>query len=359
MNDFISNYRSERHERRPHTRVGKSATANLAESDETTTSIGSALREHWPEYLIEGWALGSFMISVGLFVTIFESPRSFVLAVVPDADLRVALLGIAIGTTAILLIHSAWGKRSGAHMNPAITLAFLRLGKIRTWDAVFFIAAQTLGGTLGVIVAAICLGSVFTDPPVNYAVTVPGWAGAAVAFAAETVISFALMTTILAFTASPTLIRFTGLSVGCLVTVFIILESPLSGASMNPARTLASAAPGMMWQYLWIYLLAPTIGMLAAAEFHAVMCGRDAPGCTKLLQSTAVRCIHCGYRPNSSADTVSGCVGADTDLLPCLSPVARCSAQTSIDSRPVPVALARIPFVYEHHRGRDEPGRES
>jgi hypothetical protein len=56
MNDFISNYRSERHERRPHTRVGKSATANLAESDETTTSIGSALREHWPEYLIEGWA---------------------------------------------------------------------------------------------------------------------------------------------------------------------------------------------------------------------------------------------------------------------------------------------------------------
>ena len=197
MNDFISNYRSERHERRPHTRVGKSATATLAESDETTTSIGSALREHWPEYLIEGWALGSFMISVGLFVTIFELPRSLVLAVVPDADLRVALLGIAIGTTAILLIYSAWGKRSGAHMNPAITLAFLRLGKIRTWDAVFFIAAQTLGGTLGVIVAAICLGSVFTDPPVNYAVTVPGWAGAAVAFAAETVISFALMTTIL------------------------------------------------------------------------------------------------------------------------------------------------------------------
>ena len=107
MNDFISNYRSERHERMPYTRVGKSATANLAESDETTMSIGSALREHWPEYLIEGWALGSFMISVGLIITIFESPRSLVLAVVPDADLRVALLGIAIGTTAILLIHSA------------------------------------------------------------------------------------------------------------------------------------------------------------------------------------------------------------------------------------------------------------
>lgn len=319
MTDSISNHRGQvHHERRLDTRARESVAPNVVETDETIMSMKSALREHWPEYLIEGWALGTFMISVGLFVTLFESPRSLVLAVVPNAHLRIALLGTAIGTTAILLIHSPWGKRSGAHMNPAITLAFLRLSKIRSWDAAFFIAAQTLGGTLGVVVVAICLGSVFTDPPVSYAVTVPGSAGTAVAFAAEAVISFSLMTTILAFTASPGLIRFTGLSVGCLVTLFIIVESPLSGTSMNPARTLASAAPVMMWQYLWIYLLAPTIGMLAAAEFQLFMRGRGAPGCTKLLQSRAVRCIHCGYCPSSSAGAASGF--AYPELLPCLSP---------------------------------------
>jgi len=308
------------HERRLDTPARESVVPNLMGSAETAMSLRSALREHWPEYLIEGWALGSFMISVGLFVTLFESPRSLVLAVVPNAHLRVALLGIAIGTTAIFLIHSPWGKRSGTHMNPAITVAFLRLRKIHAWDAAFFIAAQTLGGTLGVVVVAICLGHVFTDPPVSYAVTVPGSAGMAAAFAAETVISFSLMTTILAFTASPKLIRFTGLSVGCLVALFIIVESPLSGTSMNPARTLASAAPVMMWQYLWIYLAAPTIGMLAAAEFQLFMRGRGAPGCTKLLQSRTVRCIHCGYCPGSSAGAATSPAGVYPELLPCLSP---------------------------------------
>jgi aquaporin Z len=317
MSDSISTHRQAHHERCPDAPAHASVAPNPMEPAETSMSIRSALGAHWPEYLIEGWALGSFMISVGLFVTLFESPKSLVFAVVPNGHLRIALLGIAIGTTAILLIHSPWGKRSGAHMNPAITLAFLRLSKIHVWDALFFIVAQTLGGALGVVIVAMCLGSPFADPPVSYAVTVPGSAGAAAAFGAETVISFLLMTAVLALTASPALIRFTGLSVGCLVTLFIIVESPVSGTSMNPARTLASAAPGMMWQYLWIYLLAPTVGMLAAAEFRLLMRGRGPPGCTKLLQSRGVRCIHCGYCPTPK--TVGRILlPATPDALPCM-----------------------------------------
>jgi aquaporin Z len=262
-------------------------------------SMRSAIREHWPEYLIEAWALGCFMISAGLFVTVLESPRSSLYALLPSPTLRAVLLGLALGVTAIALIHSPWGKRSGAHMNPAITLAFLRLGKIHRWDALFFVVAQALGGIFGVVLVAFVAGSLFTDPPISYAVTVPGPKGAAVAFIAEAVISFGLMATVLIFTASSRLTRFTGLAVGALVTLFIIVELPLSGTSMNPARTLASAAPGMIWQHFWIYLLGPTLGMLAAAQLHFHIRGAGAPGCAKLLHPHGVRCIHCGQRPES------------------------------------------------------------
>jgi aquaporin Z len=253
----------------------------------------SALRAHWPEYLIEGWALGCFMISAGVVATALGAPQSPVYALVPSVVGRTVLAGLAMGATAILLIHSPWGKRSGAHMNPAVTLTFLRLGKVHPWDALFFVIAQTLGGTLGVIAVAAVLGSAFIDPPVSYAVTVPGPRGIVIAFGAEAAISFGLMATVLGFSAAPRLSRFTGIAAGCLVALYISVESPLSGMSMNPARTFASAAPEMMWEHLWIYLLAPPLGMLAAAQLHLAVRG-SAAGCAKLLHPNNVPCIHCG-----------------------------------------------------------------
>ncbi len=122
-----------------------------------------ALGSHWPEYLIEGWALGTFMISAGIVATLLGSAASPLSTVIADPLLRNGTAGIAMGLTAIALIHSPWGKRSGAHMNPAVTLTFLRLGKTRGWDAVFFILAQTLGGTVGVLIVAALFGSAFTD----------------------------------------------------------------------------------------------------------------------------------------------------------------------------------------------------
>jgi aquaporin Z len=236
------------------------------------------------------------MISIGVFVTIFISPMSLIYAWVPSLTLRAVMLGVALGATAIVLIHSPWGKRSGAHMNPAVTLAFLRVRKIHPWDALFYVIAQVAGGILGVILVAFVLGSLFTDPPVDYAATVPGRWGAAVAFVAEATISFVLMATVLAFTASTRFARYTGLAIGVLVAFFIAVEFPLSGASMNPARTLASAAPGHIWQNLWVYLLAPTLGMLAAAQLLLFVRGSSAVGCAKLLHPKGVTCIHCGQR---------------------------------------------------------------
>lgn len=271
----------------------------------------SALREHWPEYLIEAWALGCFMISIGVFVTILVSPLSPVYSRVPSLTVRAVLLGLALGATAIVLIHSPWGKRSGAHMNPAVTLAFLRVRKIHPWDAFFYVIAQVAGGILGVLLVALVAGSLFTNPPVSYAATVPGPWGAAVAFAAEAAISFVLMTTVLTFTGSRRFASYTGLAIGCLVAFFIAVEFPLSGASMNPARTLASAAPGHIWQSLWVYLFAPTLGMLAAAQFLLVLRGSSAAGCAKLLHPKGIRCIHCGQRAASKSAGSRSALRAD------------------------------------------------
>ena len=273
-------------------------------------SVKSALGQHWPEYLIEAWALGCFMISAGVFATLLGSPRSPLYEHIPSAVARTALVGVAMGITAVALIHSPWGKRSGAHMNPAVTLTFLRLGKVAPLDALWFVVAQTLGGTLGVLLVALALGSSFTDPPVSYAATMPGPSGTAVAFGAETIISFGLMSVVLMLSSRPRTARFTGLAAGCLVALYITLESPLSGMSMNPARSFASAVPSLNWQHFWIYLLAPTLGMLLAAQLHLAIRGARAPGCAKLLHPQEVRCIHCGHDPGSLA----GAVASPTDL---------------------------------------------
>jgi aquaporin Z len=260
-------------------------------------ALTSALRTHWPEYLIEAWALGTFMVSAGVVATLLGAPASPVFRALPDPLLRNAAGGMAMGVTAVALIHSPWGQRSGAHMNPAVTLTFLRLGKIRPWDALFFVLAQLLGGVAGVLLVAAFAGHAFSDPPVSYAATLPGPAGPGVAFVAEFAMAAVLMLTVLSLSACARLAPFTGVIVGCLVATYITFESPLSGMSMNPARSLASAAPGMMWHHLWIYLTAPLLGMLSAAQLFLMVAGARRVLCAKLLHPLGIPCIHCGYRP--------------------------------------------------------------
>src|SRR5262245_32010370 len=100
-----------------------------------------SLKKHWPEYLIEAWALGTFMVSAALCTMLMEHPASPIRASIGNADLRRVLIGLCMGVTAIALIYSPWGKRSGAHMNPAVTLTFLRLGKVARADAFYYVIA--------------------------------------------------------------------------------------------------------------------------------------------------------------------------------------------------------------------------
>jgi aquaporin Z len=202
-----------------------------------------------------------------------------------------------MGLTAITIIYSPWGNRSGAHLNPAVTLTFWRLGKIDGWDALFYGVAQFAGGVAGVLVSGAMLGMpVISHAAVNYAITMPGERGWAAALAAEAAISFGLMLAVLVVSNRPAINRFTGLVAGALVASYITIEAPLSGMSMNPARTLGSALPARAWEHLWIYFVAPPLGMLMAAEAY-LRTQRSTPVlCCKLHHDNPERCIfHCAY----------------------------------------------------------------
>jgi aquaporin Z len=258
-----------------------------------------ALRDHWPEYAIEGWALGTFMVSAAVFSTLFDYPGSPVHRAIADPDLRRLLVGVAMGLTAIGLIYSPWGRRSGAHMNPAVTLTFLRLGKVRGWDAAFYVASQFIGGALGVLLSLAVIGRAFALPPVNYAATLPGPAGVGGAFAAELAISTLMMLVVLTVSNTPRIEKLAGICAGILVAAFITFEAPLSGMSINPARTFASALPGGLWSHFWLYVLAPLAGMQLGAVLHELRTGPRGTACAKLNHATDQRCIHCGFEPRA------------------------------------------------------------
>ena len=250
------------------------------------------LTVHWPEVLMEALGLGIFMLSAGVFGTIFEYPHSVVYLGIPSALVRRALMGLAMGLTAIALVYSPWGKRSGAHINPAFTLTLLRLGRIGRGDAAAYVAAQFVGGLAGALIVAALLGDAFLAPPVAAIATLPGPGGVGVAFISELAIAFALVLMVLSLGRSARWGRYTGLFVGCLIFLYITWEAPLSGMSMNPARTLASAIPGRSWQGVWVYFTAPLAGMLLASELHVRLARSKRDGCAKMVHSFP--CIFCG-----------------------------------------------------------------
>jgi len=274
-----------------------------------------AWREHWPEYLIEGWALGTFMLSAGIVVVILESRQLPFREMIPSPLVRRMLVGIAMGLTALTLIYSRWGRRSGAHMNPAVTLAYLRLRLVHPIDGLFYMLSQAIGGTLGVLAGFLLTAGILAAPEPRWVVTVPGTSGPFIAMGLEFLMAMSLMLVVLQFSGAPRLRRFTGCAAALLIAIFITVEAPYSGMSINPARTLASALPSQIWTGFWIYLLAPPLGMIAAAEVHRWLSGGQLRHCAKLCHDDRTRCIHCGYIPAKDAaathvsqtESTSGC----------------------------------------------------
>jgi aquaporin Z len=244
------------------------------------------------------------MMSAAVCAAVLYHPSSPVAAGISNEWVRRGLMGLAMGLTAVSIIYSPWGQRSGAHMNPAVTVTFFRLGKVALGDVVGYIAAQFIGGIAGIAVIGVVLRGFVSHPSVNYVVTTPGAFGSAAAFLGEIAISSGLMLTVLSVSSHPRTARFTGLCAGLLVWTYITIEAPLSGMSMNPARTFGSALIARDFPGLWIYFTAPPLGMLLAAELFIQRCGLRRVVCAKLHHPRSGPCIF-GCERNVDGSTAS------------------------------------------------------
>ncbi len=167
-------------------------------------------------------------------------------------------ISFAFGATVCLLVY-AFGHVSGAHFNPAVTLAFAAIGRFPWTRVANYIAAQTIGA----IAAALVLAVIFSE--VTDATTVPSLA-LPQAILVEVAITFTLMLTIVAFATDKRVAPgFAGLAIGAAIFVGALVADPLTGGSMNPARSLGPALASSVWDSIWLYLIAPPIGALLGA----------------------------------------------------------------------------------------------
>lgn len=260
-----------------------------------TAAASPSRGDRWRIYTIEMGSLGIFLVSAVAFTALLEHPASPVRQALPDAAVRRSLIGIAMGLTFAAIAYSPWGQHSGAHLNPSVTLSFLRLGRIAPRDAAFYMAAQFAGGAGAVLLMAALAHQIAADPSVNYVATLPGATGHAAAFAGEALISFGMMSVVLLVSNTPRLARYTAAIAACLVALYITVEAPISGMSMNPARSLAPALAAGSISSLWIYFTAPPLGMLLAAEVYARRYGSNAVRCAKLHHPATGPChFRCG-----------------------------------------------------------------
>jgi len=174
---------------------------------------------------MEAGEIALYMFLICTFATLLMHPASPLRHLIHDGLFRRALMGFLVGSTVIAIIMTPWGKRSGGHFNPAITLTFYRLGKLAFWDAFFYIVAQFAGAAGGVGIAASVLRDAPKSSTVRYAVTVPGLFGDAGAFTGEMTISFVLMTGILFASNREPTARYTPYLVGVLYAMFITVEA--------------------------------------------------------------------------------------------------------------------------------------
>lgn len=227
----------------------------------------AALRRHWPYYLAEAAGIASFVVCAGSLTILLEHPASPVRQALQTNDLaRHMLLGAGMVLVIVCIVYSPWGKRSGAHINPAVTLAFWHLGKVRTPDAVWYVLGQVAGAIGAGQLMKVVFGELYAHPTVNYTVTQPVGLprGEALAFGAEFIISFILMGVLLFALHSKRLKNLAGWLIGALLAVYIVVETPYSGMSLNPARTLGTALAAGSYRGLWVYWVAPPLAMWLA-----------------------------------------------------------------------------------------------
>jgi aquaporin Z len=254
-------------------------------------------------YLAE-FAGTAILLFVGVSAVAFLWAPGSPIPVIPNGALRRLLTGCCFAAGLAAVVYSPLGQISGGHLNPAVTLAFWRLGKVSPRDAVIYAVMQFLGAFAGAYAAGVAWGGLTSA--VRYGATVPGdgytWP---VALAAETAVTFLLVLLIVVCVNRPAVAPRTGLLAATLVAVLVMIEAPMTGASLNPARTLAPAVLGRTYTALWVYFVGPMTGALLAVAAFTGQGGKEAV-CAKVYHTEKYPCPFesCNYRMVKAGETV-------------------------------------------------------
>ena len=255
---------------------------------------------HWPEYGAE-LAGTAWNVFVGLSAVVFNfAPGLPGARLIPDASLRLWVTGLIFAGSGSLFTISPWGRLSGAHINPSVTLAFWAHGKLRWHDGVGYLVAQFLGGSAGALGLRLVWSGYAAD--VRNGLTLPGpgytvWA----AFVAEFVMTFAYLLAVFFFVSRAWLARWTPLMNWIVVAGLVWLGAGVSGTSLNPARSFGPALVSADWCDQWIYFLGPPLGGVSAA-LAAPWLSRGRVALTaKLFHSNLYRSIfkNCALHPHA------------------------------------------------------------
>jgi MIP family channel proteins len=210
--------------------------------------------------------------AIGTFALVFAGCGAIVTEAEHPGSLGTVGIALVFGLVVMAMVY-ATGHLSGAHLNPAVTLAFVASRHFPRSDALAYIAAQVLGA----LCAAALLAAIWPSQPADLGATAPS-VGAGSAIAYEIVLTAFLMFVIVAVATDTRAVGAgAAIAIGGTVGLDALFGGPVTGASMNPARSLGPALVSGRLSYLWIYLLGPLVGaVLGALAYQLVRGGHPA-----------------------------------------------------------------------------------
>ena len=257
----------------------------------------------WPVFLSEliGTAL---LVLVGLSLVIFMFGSGTPMArLIPSEDLRRLITGFFFGTTGALIALSPVGMRSGAHINPAVTLAFRLMGKLDLKTTLGYIAAQLIGAVLGAL-PLLLWGNM--GESVAFGATLPGpGTTRTTVFLGEAITTFAMVALLCVFLGFRAIRPYTPAIFPPLYAIMVWAESPISGTSTNPARSLGPAVISGVWQDWWVYWIGPMAGMLFAVLACSFLAKRIEVAKLYYFESDKDRLFRRGLRQHGWSETSS------------------------------------------------------
>ena len=209
--------------------------------------------------------------AIGTFALVFAGCGAIMVDQISGGTIGHVGVSLTFGLVIMVMIN-ATGHISGAHFNPAVTIAFAAIGRFPWRDVPAYAVGQVVAASLAAALLLSLLG-----PVADLGATQPTGA-LTQSFTLEVVLTFMLMFVITAVaTDSRAHGTMAGLSIGGTVALAALFGGPISGASMNPARSLGPALVGGQLDHLWLYLVAPTIGaVLGACAYRAIQCDQPA-----------------------------------------------------------------------------------